>query len=250
MPLQRPFARGVARAVLSPWCRVSVREMDLVPTTGGLLVAANHASHADSIALGLALRTRPLSFLGEAGLVRRLRWVGPHLRTLGMVPLERGAADLDALDRVVALLRAGHAVVVYPEGSRSRTGEVHRPRSGVARLAAAAGVPVVPVGLAGTARLWPVDGRPRPVGGRVHVRFGAPIPAPAATGSARRAFGLHLHEVLADLAGAPRSDALAPLPPAGPATRRKPPGTQPPAHQQFRHQQPGHQPRPTNGTRS
>lgn len=202
--------RKVARTVLSPWCRLSVEGSEHVLATGGVLIAANHLSHADSIALGLAVRNRAVSFLGDERLAAT-PVIGRHLASFGMVALKRGTADVEALDHLVALLRAGHAVVVYPEGSRSRTGEVHRPRSGVARVAAIAGVPVVPVGLSGTQHLWPVDARPRLAGGRVTVRFG-PQSSPASNaGRDRRIFSERLHEELVALSRAPRADRFAPV---------------------------------------
>lgn len=204
--------RPVARTLLSPWCRLDVDGLEHVPTDGPLLVAANHSSHADSIALGLAMRTREITFLGDEGL-QRTPLVGRHLHRFGMVPVQRGTGDAGAVDQLVELLADGRAVVVYPEGSRTRTGEVHRPRSGVARIAAATGVPVLPVGLAGTAALWPVGRPPRLRGGRVRVRFGEPLSAPSGTRAERRTFGLVLHDRLSELSGAPRADHFAPVGP-------------------------------------
>jgi len=83
-----------------------------------------------------------------------------------------GSADLAA---AAGLLRAGRAVVIFPEGSRSRTGELAGFRSGAARLAATAGVPLVPVGIAGTSDLLPIDGRLGLAG--VTVRIGTPVEA-------------------------------------------------------------------------
>lgn len=202
--------RRVARAALSPWCRLTVEGREHVPASGGVLIAANHLSHADSIALGLAVRKRTVSFLGDERLAAT-PVIGRHLVSLGMVAIQRGEADLDALDHLVDLLGAGHAVVVYPEGSRSRTGEVHRPRSGVARIAAMANVPVVPAGLAGTQRLWPVDGNPNALGGRVAVRFGPACSPSSNSGRDRRAFNEQLHDELVALSRAPRADHFAPV---------------------------------------
>lgn len=205
------LARRVARTTLSAWCRVDVTGTEHIPSTGGVILAANHAGHADSIAIGLAARHRLVWFLGDQRLVDEIPIVGRHLETFGMIPLARGAADAEALDEVLAHLAAGKAVAIYPEGSRSRTGAVHRPRSGVARLAAAANVPVVPIGMSGTARLWPIDGNPRVRGGRVHVRIGPPCSPGSDSGRDRRAFNEHLHDELVRLSGAPRVDTFAPV---------------------------------------
>jgi 1-acyl-sn-glycerol-3-phosphate acyltransferase len=195
----RSAVRLLARPVLQTWLRLKISGHNHVPDHGGVLVAATHQSHADSIALGVAVR-RPLHFLGD---VRLTGWpvLGPMLPRLGMVPVRRGQGDATALGRLAELLDTGAAIAVYPEGSRSRDGRVHRLRSGVARLAADAQVPVVPAAVAGIYDVWPIGRRPRLRGGRVTVRFGPPMAPPAPTPRARRAFNERLHADLAELAG-------------------------------------------------
>lgn len=207
VPGARSFARRVIRPLLRVWLRLQVVDEDLVPATGGVLIASTHASHADSMALGAALR-RPVYFLGDE---RLARWpvLGPWLPKLGMVPVNRGTGDLDALAALQALLETGAAVVVYPEGSRSRDGRVYRPRSGVARLAAATGVPVVPAAVNGTYEVWPTGARPRVRGGRVQIAFAPPIDAPVDDPGSRRRFSRTLHDALVDLSGKPRADEFA-----------------------------------------
>jgi 1-acyl-sn-glycerol-3-phosphate acyltransferase len=202
-----PFERRLARFVLGWWCRVRVEGLTHLPLTGPVIIASTHASHADSVALGLG-SPRKLWFLGDR---RLLKWplLGRWLPTFGLVPIRRGGADMEALGTIAGILADGHAVVLYPEGSRSRDGAVHRPRSGVARLAARSGAVVVPAGIVGTAGLWPVDGRPRLRGRTVTVRFGPARPAPMDTPIARRAWSRDLHDELVRLSGAPRADSFA-----------------------------------------
>jgi len=222
-----PGARSVARRVIRPllrvWLRLQVVDEDHVPPTGGVLIASTHASHADSMALGAALR-RPVYFLGDE---RLTHWpvLGPSLPKLGMVPVKRGTADVDALAALQGLLESGAAVVVYPEGSRSRDGRVYRPRSGVARLAAATGAPVVPAAVNGTYEVWPTGARPRVRGGHVDITFGPAIPAPADDPGSRRRFSCVLHDALVDLSGKARADEFAPVggAPPRPATPTPPP---------------------------
>jgi 1-acyl-sn-glycerol-3-phosphate acyltransferase len=204
-----PFVRRLARVSLGWWCRVSVEGLEHLPMSGPAIIASTHASHADSIALGLA-SPRKLSFLGDR---RLLDWplIGRWLPAFGMVPIERGHADLGALGAIGDALTAGEAVVLYPEGTRSRDGAVHRPRSGVARLAASSGAPVVPAGIVGTAGLWPVDTRPRLLGAEITVRFGPAIQAPSDTPAERRAWSRALQDELVRLSGAPRNDSFAPI---------------------------------------
>jgi 1-acyl-sn-glycerol-3-phosphate acyltransferase len=208
-----PGARSAVRLTLRPllkvWLRMGVEGLHHVPDDGPVLVASTHQSHADSIALGVAIR-RPVHFLGD---LRLTRWplVGPQLPKLGMVPLRRGEADASALDVLRDLLLDGACVAVYPEGSRSRDGRVHRLRSGVARLAAETGAPVVPAAVAGIYDVWPIGAKPRLRGGRVTVRFGAPLAAPDRRPRARRAFNDELQRTLGELAGAELADDFSPF---------------------------------------
>lgn len=202
--------RAVARPLLRAWLGLRVEGAEHVPATGGVLLAATHTSHADAIAIGAALPRR-VAFLGSAHLAA-MPVLGALLPRLGMVPVHRGVADAALLDRLAELVRAGEALVVFPEGSRSRDGRVHRPRSGVARLAAATGAPVVPIGLSGTAAAWPVDDRPRlRRGAHATLRVGPAMAPPGRTPLARREFTDALHQRLASLAERPASGTLAPV---------------------------------------
>jgi 1-acyl-sn-glycerol-3-phosphate acyltransferase len=158
---------------------------------GGCVVVANHSSHADTAALLAAMGGRHAPRVAAAAdywfaggwrsaVCRALAAAFPVRRTGG------GSTDMAA---AVALLRAGRAVVVYPEGTRGHGGP-SRFHSGAFRLASAAGVPVVPVGISGTADLLPKHGRLRRT--RVAVHIGAPIPADAETarGEVTRLAGL------------------------------------------------------------
>lgn len=98
------------------------------------------------------------------------------LGSVGMVPLDRGGAEAAdaALRRGREILAAGGVLGIYPEGTRSPDGRLHRGKTGVARLAIASGAPVVPVGVAGTIEIQPL-GAPFPRRGRVDVRIGPPL---------------------------------------------------------------------------
>lgn len=209
VPGARSAVRLTLRPVLKVWLRLRAEGIEHVPGEGAVLIASTHQSHADSIALGVAV-PRPVHFLGD---LRLTHWpvLGPWLPRLGMVPLRRGEADASALDVLRGLLGDGKAVVVYPEGSRSRDGRVHRLRSGTARLAADAQVPVVPAAVAGIYDVWPIGHRPRIRGGRVTVRFGPAMEPPDASPRSRRAFTDALHDTLCVLSGAERADDFSPI---------------------------------------
>ena len=198
VPEMQARVAGLLRPVLRRWLDLRVEGHEHVPTAGAVLLASTHQSHADSLAIGAAV-PRPTHFLGDR---RLLSWpvVGRQLPRLGMVPLNRGEGDADAMEVLAGLLAESACVVIYPEGSRSRDGRVHRLRSGLSRIAASMRIPVVPVAVAGIHDVWPIGARPRLRGGRVVVRFAPEMAPPDPTPAARRTFNLELQERLAALA--------------------------------------------------
>lgn len=209
VPGARSLVRITLRPILKIWLRLGVEGVEHVPPDGPVLVASTHQSHADSIALASAIR-RPVHFLGDLKLTR---WpvFGPLLPKLGMIPLRRGEADGAAMTVLTDLLEIGGCVAVYPEGSRSRDGRVHRLRSGVARLAAKQQAPVVPAAVAGIYDVWPIGSKPRVLGGKVTVRFGPPMDPPRDQPRSRREFNDELQRVLAELAGSEMADDFSPF---------------------------------------
>jgi len=137
---------------------------------GGCVLAANHWSNVDPWPLGLPLFPRRyLRFMAK----KELFWppLGWVVRAGGGFRVDRGKRDQQAIDTAVALCRAGHAVVMFPEGTRRQKGLRKRYEArwhtGAARIALEAGVPLVPVGIVGTDRL----GRLAPL----RVAYGPPI---------------------------------------------------------------------------
>ena len=134
-----------------------------------------------ALALLAVAINRPVRFLAKREMFE-LPPVGWLLKAIGGIPVDRGSGSRAPLEAAEASLRAGEVVVVLPEGTIPRGGAVFDPvlrgRTGAARLAALTGVPVVPVSLAGTERVWPRESKlPRVVGVHdVTVRVGAPVP--------------------------------------------------------------------------
>ncbi len=134
--------------------RYRTRGADRVPASGGVLLAANHASYADIPLLGCGIRRR-LFYLGRANLFPH-PFVNRLLRSLGWIPLKHDRWDRHAFREAVALLKAGKTVVIFPEGTRTPDGALQPGRPGVGMLAAAAQCPVVPVYLRGTYEVLPM----------------------------------------------------------------------------------------------
>src|SRR5919112_1341756 len=140
---------------------------------GGVILASNHRSFLDPFAIGCCLG-RPIYFVAKQELFKNplLGWI---LNCLGAFPIKRGASDEESMDTALALLERGQAVVIFPEGTRIRTGSLGSAKRGVGRLALQSGKPVVPIAVTNSERArrgW----RIRPV--RVHLRCGPPLTFP------------------------------------------------------------------------
>ncbi|AXE80381.1 lysophospholipid acyltransferase family protein [Streptomyces atratus] len=144
---------------------------------GGCVVVANHSSHADTAALLAALDARHTPAIGAAA---DYWFASPWRRRIcrrlaAGFPVRRGGGGMDDLLSMADELRSGRAVVLFPEGTRGRDGELGSFHRGALVLAGQAGVPVVPVGIAGTDRLLPKHGRLRSA--LVQVSIGDPLPS-------------------------------------------------------------------------
>ena len=144
----------IARAVLQPamriWFRLERHGRENIPRTGPVILAANHRSFLDPFVVGVCLR-RPVYFVAKQELFEP-RWQGWLLNALGAFPVRRGESDEDAVETSKRILARGDAVVIFPEGTRIRSGSLAEPKRGVGRLALETGAPVVPIALAGTER--------------------------------------------------------------------------------------------------
>ncbi|GAA1518081.1 lysophospholipid acyltransferase family protein [Nocardioides humi] len=162
------------------YTRPRVAGLDRVPAHGPVIVAANHLAEIDSLVLSLVLPRQPrflakAEYYDGAGLRGRLeRWL---CSATGQIPVDRSGGDAAAvsLGAASAVLRDGGVWAIYPEGTRSPDGRLHRGHTGVVRVARAVPEAVVlPVGLAGTADVDP-PGRRGWRRGRVTVVVGAPV---------------------------------------------------------------------------
>ena len=166
----RIFARAMSRITVEG-------AIDEIPRDGPLILTANHASNLDAVVLGSWLMPklgRRIHWLGKKEL---FAWpiVGWAAANGGVHPVDRGAADVDAFRLARRILDEGHILFVFPEGTRSPDGSLQQARDGIAVLALRTGAPIVPLGIAGSNRVWPRGQKlPRP-GGHVTVRVGQPF---------------------------------------------------------------------------
>jgi glycerol-3-phosphate dehydrogenase (NAD(P)+) len=140
---------------------------------GGVILASNHRSFLDPFAIGCCIG-RPIYFVAKRELFKN-PLLGWFLNCLGAFPIRRGASDEESMATALALLEREQAVVIFPEGTRIRTGSLARPRRGVGRLALQSGRPVVPIAVTGSERVrrgWLI----KPA--KVHIRCGPPLTFP------------------------------------------------------------------------
>jgi glycerol-3-phosphate dehydrogenase (NAD(P)+) len=186
---ERALRRGVnpllywtIRAMFVPFFLIYFRMQrtgaEHLPRSGPLILASNHRSFLDPFVIGTLVR-RPVYYMAKSELFEH-RVVAWLLNGLGAFPVERGAGDAQAMETARAILARGDCVVVFPEGTRVRSGPLGTPRKGVGRLALQTGAPVAPIAVIGTEdvrRGWRI--RPR----RVRIRVGSPLLFPMAADS-------------------------------------------------------------------
>jgi len=174
-------AYWVLKAILTPILRllfrIRVEGADNLPDDGPVIVASNHLSFLDSIFIPLVIRRR-VTFVAKAEYFDswKTKW---FFSAVGQIPVRRegGSAGERALASALDVLRDGGVFGIYPEGTRSRDGDLHRGHTGVARLALRSGAPIVPVGLVGTRDVQPPDRTLPRFFQPITVKFGTPIDA-------------------------------------------------------------------------
>jgi 1-acyl-sn-glycerol-3-phosphate acyltransferase len=165
--------------ILKALFRPSVEGMDNIPAQGGAILASNHLSFSDSFFLPMEMERR-LTFLAKGdyftgrGLKGKL--TAAFFKGINQVPVDRsgGRASEAALEAGVAILKRGELLGIYPEGTRSPDGRLYRGKTGIARMALEAGVPVIPVAMINTFDIQP-PGQVVPRIMRVGIRIGKPL---------------------------------------------------------------------------
>ncbi len=182
-----PYPQRIARILLHMtvplWFKVRAQGLEHVPPRGGLLIVSNHQSVLDPVLVGITLR-RDCHYMARDTLFKGL--FGRFIAAVNAFPVRRGTADLGAMREGVRRLSAGHALCVFPEGTRSATGRIAPLLPGFIALARRGKVPILPIAIDGVVDLWP-RGQRWPRRGPIWLQIGRPI-------------------ALADLAG--RSDAV------------------------------------------
>jgi 1-acyl-sn-glycerol-3-phosphate acyltransferase len=170
--------KAVLKPILRSLYRIRVHGLENIPKNGAAIVAANHLSFLDSFFIPLVIPRRKVTYLAKADYFKswKTSW---FFKGVGQISCERegGSKSQQSLEIALDVLKDGNLLGIYPEGTRSPDGYLYRGRTGVARLALAAGVPVIPVGLVGTEDVMPKDAKlPRLTGRiKVDVKVGKPL---------------------------------------------------------------------------
>ena len=186
----RPYPRFIAllcRFGLQSIARVQVEGVADLPTSGPLVIAANHMSNADPPFIGgwlaPALQRRP-TFLAKDSLFGGP--LGLLIRSLGAEPVKAGGNDIAAYRVAKRILDEGGVVAILPEGTRSFDGVLAPPKPGVSLLATRTGAPVLPVGISGTDELIGREQMLPRIGSRIVMRVGRPFQLSLPDGVDRR----------------------------------------------------------------
>jgi 1-acyl-sn-glycerol-3-phosphate acyltransferase len=174
-----------------------VEGLENVPRQGGVLVVGNHCSNLDPLFVGYAVGHRTGRLLHFMAKEEMRRWpvIGFLARHAGVFFVRRGEGDRGAQRVGLQLLETGNMVGVFPEGTRSRDGQFREGRAGAALLAMRTGVPVLPVGIAGTHRIFPGHSR-WPHRSRVTVSIGRTFVLPSMTDGLDRDALRHATELM------------------------------------------------------
>jgi 1-acyl-sn-glycerol-3-phosphate acyltransferase len=170
---------GLSRLLFRP----TVIGAENIPLEGPVLIAPIHRSNVD-FALTLFISKRKVFFMAKDSLFH-VPLLGPLITHLGAFPIHRGSADRESMAHSEAVLRQGHALVLFPEGTRKEGRGVAPLHDGAMFLAARTGAKVVPVGIGGSDRAMPKGAKlPRPA--KITIVVGAPIDPPSSEGRVSR----------------------------------------------------------------
>lgn len=198
------FIRIMFRFIFTVIFRWQIQGQENIPLTGGVIIAPNHSSNIDPPLVGSAMQ-RWVSCMAKEELFHNAV-VAFVIRKLGAFPIKRGAGDRGAIKTALGLLQAGKALVLFPEGTRSKTGQLNKAQQGISLIALKGQVPVVPVAISGTFKFFR-NGIWFP---RFSVRFGKPIYPPAGVRSSKEVldeFGMNIMQEISNLLNQDRKNA-------------------------------------------
>lgn len=167
------IARAIAWILIKIFWRVEVKGIDNIPEKGGLILASNHVSYLDPVVLGASVK-RKVYFIAKREVFNNIL-SSFIFRNLNAFPVDRGKTDIIAFKKAISVLKEGGVLGIFPEGTRSSNGKLQELKSGFLKIAKKAGVPILPVGIIGTHKIYP-QGKKLPVlfKYKIVVNYGVP----------------------------------------------------------------------------
>ncbi|MDK2822546.1 MAG: 1-acyl-sn-glycerol-3-phosphate acyltransferase [Clostridia bacterium] len=145
------FLKYLFRLILFFLAKVEVKNIDRIPIQDPVLLACNHLSFWDPVILGVFL-PRKLHFMAKEELFK-IFLVGSVIRRVGTFPVKRGAADRNAIRESIKILKEGKVLCIFPEGTRSKTGELLDFQPGITLIAQKGSASIIPIGIKGTNKI-------------------------------------------------------------------------------------------------
>ena len=160
------FARNVCSVFLKIYFKLHVKGADNVPPSGeGIILVSNHQSNLDPVILGLGVKNRKLFFMAKQELFK-VPILSPIIKKLGAFPVNRGSKDLDAIKKAEEIVNSGRILAMFPEGGRSKTGKLLRPKVGATKIAISTGKNLLPCSICYSSKRFRSN---------VYVEYGKPV---------------------------------------------------------------------------
>ncbi|HWR55984.1 MAG TPA: lysophospholipid acyltransferase family protein [Negativicutes bacterium] len=188
--------RFIFRLIFKLVFRWQVTGRENIPATGGVIIAPNHVSNVDPPLVGSAMNRRVTIMAKEE--LFSFALFGYLIRRLGAFPIKRGTGDRGAIKTALEALRTGQALLLFPEGTRSKNGELNKAQHGISLIALKSQMPVIPVAHSGTFKFFR-NGKWFP---RFIVRFGKPLYPPSGVHSSKEVldeFGASIMQEIREL---------------------------------------------------
>jgi 1-acyl-sn-glycerol-3-phosphate acyltransferase len=168
------ISRILYKIILKLFFKFEVTGRKNIPKKGPFIMVANHVSNADPAVMGVACHTAPITFLAKRELFD-IPLFGLWFKAVGCIPIERFSGSSAPLKKVLKKLKGRGALGIFPEGRRSRDGNLQEPQPGIGIIAAKSGVPIIPMYISGSRKAFPIEALlPKP-GNAVKAKIGRAV---------------------------------------------------------------------------
>lgn len=160
------FARKVCVICLRMWFKLHVKGIENIPPCGeGIILISNHQSNLDPVLLGVYIKKRKLFFMAKQELFK-VPILAPIIKKLGAFPVKRGRKDIGAIKKAEEIVNSGKILAMFPEGGRSKTGKLLRPKVGAIKIAISTGKKILPCSICYSGKRFRSN---------IYVEYGKPI---------------------------------------------------------------------------